>query len=110
MSGDRERLPNRRKSSTRAFQHAGMRFVVTAGYYADGRTAEVFISGERPGSGIEVLAHDAAVTLSIALQYGADLQVVRNALEKDSDGAPATILGAALSALSVVDIDEVPAS
>jgi hypothetical protein len=102
----RERLPNRRRSSTRTFEHSGMKFVVTAGYFPDGRLGEIFISGERPGSGVEVLAHDAAVTLSIALQFGADLQTIRNALEKDGDGGPASVLGAALSTLAVAEIAE----
>jgi len=41
----------------------------------------------------------AAVTVSIALQFGADLETIRGALTKDHDGRPATLLGAALDAL-----------
>jgi hypothetical protein len=108
MNG-RERLPNRRRCSTRGFTHGGMKFLVTAGFYSDGRLGEIFISGERPGSAIEALGHDAAVAASIALQFGADPQTIRHVLLKDSDNAPTTLLGSALAALAVVDLDEAPA-
>lgn len=51
------------------------------------------------GSAIEAVARDAAIVVSIALQCGADLEVIRDALTKDHDGTPATLLGAALDAL-----------
>jgi hypothetical protein len=38
--------------------------------------------------------------LSIALQFGADLETIRQALTKDHDGGPATLLGAALDKLT----------
>jgi hypothetical protein len=40
------------------------------------------------------------VTVSIALQFGADLETIKQALTKDHDGGPATLLGAALDALA----------
>jgi hypothetical protein len=72
----RERLPNRRRCATGNFRHGGTRFTVCAGFYADGRLGEIFLSSDKPGSAVESLAHDAAVTLSIALQFGADLQTM----------------------------------
>jgi hypothetical protein len=51
------------------------------------------------GSPIEAIARDAAVTVSIALQFGAGLETIRQALTKDHDGGPATLLGAALDKL-----------
>jgi hypothetical protein len=53
-----------------------------------------------PGSPIEAIARDAAVTVSIALQFGADLETIRAALTRDHDGGPATALGAALDAIA----------
>jgi hypothetical protein len=58
----RERLPNRRRCETVDLYHAGHRFTLTAGYYRDGRTAEIFLSSNKPGSPIEAIARDAAVT------------------------------------------------
>jgi hypothetical protein len=65
-----------------------------------GRIAEIFLSSHKPGSPIEAIARDAAVTVSIALQFGADLETIRQALTKDHDGDPATLLGAALDKLT----------
>jgi hypothetical protein len=95
----RERLPNRRRCESFEFEHAGLAFTMTAGFCLDGRVAEIFLSSNKPGSLIEAIARDAAVTVSIALQFGADLETIRGALTKDHDGRPATLLGAALDAL-----------
>ncbi len=68
--------------------------------YPDGRIAEIFLSSHKPGSPIEAIARDAAVTVSIALQFGADLKTVRQSLTRDHDGGPATLLGTALDILA----------
>jgi hypothetical protein len=39
--------------------------------------------------------------LSIAIQYRADLEVIRAALTKDEGGGPATLIGSALDALAL---------
>jgi hypothetical protein len=62
MTG-RERLPNRRRCETRDLDYAGHRFTLTTGYSRDGRIAEIFISSSKPGSPIEAIARDAAVTV-----------------------------------------------
>jgi hypothetical protein len=103
MNGERERLPDRRRASTRSFVHQGMRFTVCGGYYPDGRLAEIFVSSDKPGSDLESLGRDAAVVASLALQFGCSFD---HGLTKDADGGPATILAAALSALAIIDIAE----
>jgi hypothetical protein len=96
----RERLPNRRRSEIRDFSYAGNLFTVGVSHFKDGRPAEIFISSKRPGSAIETIGRDAAIVTSLALQFGADLETIRGALTRDHDGGPATLLGAALDALS----------
>ena len=96
----RERLPNRRRCELFEFRLAGHPFTASAGFYADGRIAEIFLSSHKPGSPIEAIARDAAVTVSIALQFGVDLETIRSALTRDHDGGPATAIGAALDALA----------
>jgi hypothetical protein len=96
----RLRLPNRRACESFEFRHTGLDFTLCAGPYQDGRVAEIFLSSHRPGSPIEAIARDAAVTVSIALQFGVPLETIRAALTKDHDGQPATLLGAALDALA----------
>jgi hypothetical protein len=96
----RQRLCNRRACESFEFRHAGLDFTLAAGFYPDGRIAEIFLSSHKPGSPIEAIARDAAVTVSIALQFGADRETIRQALTKDHDGGPATLLGAALEAIA----------
>jgi hypothetical protein len=96
----RERLPNRRQCESFEFTHAGLDFTLCHGLYPDGRVAEIFLSSHKPGSPIEAIARDAAVTVSIALQFGANLETIRAALTRDHDGGPATLLGAAFDALA----------
>jgi hypothetical protein len=96
----RERLPNRRQCESFEFRHAGLDFTLAAGFYPDGRIAEIFLSSHKPGSPIEAIARDSAIMASLALQFGAPLKTIRLALTKDHDGGPATLLGAALVALA----------
>src|SRR5580692_3851856 len=96
----REMLPNRRSCDSIEFRHAGLDFTLCAGSYSDDRIAEIFLSSHKPGSPIEAIARDAAVTVSIALQFGVPIETIRGALTKDHDGGPATLLGAALDALA----------
>jgi len=97
----RERLPNRRRCESLEFSHAGLAFTLCAGFYRDGRIAEIFLSSHKPGSAVEAVARDAAIVASLALQHGADLETIGRALTKDHGGGPATLLGAALDALAV---------
>ena len=46
----RTRLPDRRAAETVALEHGGTRFMVTIGFYPDGRPGEVFTHGARSGS------------------------------------------------------------
>ena len=76
----REPLPNRRPCRTFGFQHDGHRFTSTVGLFADGRPAEVFMSAGKPGAALETACRDAAVAVSIALQHGAPVEVLRHAV------------------------------
>jgi len=99
----RQTLPNRRRCETLEIEHAGQRFLLTFSHYRDGRPAEIFLSSRHVGSPIEAIARDAAIVVSIALQFGADLRTIRDALTRDHDGGPATLLGAALAAIMEMD-------
>jgi hypothetical protein len=96
----RQTLPNRRRCETLDFEHGGHRFSLTFSSYNDGRPAEIFLSSQHVGSPLEAIARDAAVTVSIALQHGAPLATISGALTKDHDGGPATLLGAAIDAIT----------
>jgi hypothetical protein len=96
---NRERLSNRRQCENFDFEHAKHRFWLTTSRYSDGRPAEIFLSSRLVGSPIEAIARDAAIVVSIALQFGADLETIRSALTKDHDGSAATVLGKSLDLL-----------
>jgi hypothetical protein len=95
----RHRLPGRRRGETFEFHHAGHDYTLTVGFYRAGRIGEVFLNAHKSGGDLEAVARDAAIVVSIALQHGADLDTLRRALTRDGNGAPATLIGAALDAI-----------
>jgi ribonucleoside-diphosphate reductase alpha chain len=99
MIDKRERLPNRRASETFVVETAGLGYTATVSYFDDGRIAELFLSNHKSGSSADTNARDAAVTFSIAIQCGADADVIRKALCRDSQGHALGPLGAALDLL-----------
>jgi hypothetical protein len=97
----RERLPNRRGSTTFAFNCGPHRYVATVAYFpGTDRLAEIFLGNSRAGSDIDAAAKDSAVVASIALQFGVSVDIIRKALLRNSDGTAASPLGAALDAIA----------
>jgi hypothetical protein len=98
----RRTLPQRRSCQTFDLAYGGLnrRHTITLGYYDDGRLGEVFINGGKSGEMVEAIARDGAVILSLALQYGAELDNIRSAVTRDERGAPTSIIGAVLDKLS----------
>jgi hypothetical protein len=92
----RDRLPNRRPAETVAFERDRSRYEMTVGYYPDGRVGEIFLNADRSDSLLDVLAHDAAIIASLALQYGCPLEAITHALKRDARGMAASPIGAAL--------------
>jgi ribonucleoside-diphosphate reductase alpha chain len=78
----------------------GLHYIVSVGRFSDGRLAELFITNGKAGSDSDANARDAAITASIALQYGVPLDVLRHALLRDSHGRPSSPLGAALDLIA----------
>jgi hypothetical protein len=95
-------LPQRRRAETIEMQHGGQNntFQVTIGYYADGSIGEVFVSGAKAGSNVDALCRDAAIMLSLALQHGTPLDLMKHAITREGDGAPSTIIGAVVDKLT----------
>jgi hypothetical protein len=73
----RQRLPDRRASETFSLECAGLAYTATVSRFADGRLGEIFLSNHKAGSHADTAARDAAIACSIALQFGADLEVRR---------------------------------
>jgi len=96
----RERLPNRRASLVFEIELHGLRFTASVSRFADGRPAEIFLQNHKPGSQADSNARDAAVAASLAMQHGCPLDVLQRAVLRDSQGRPATPLGAAIDCLA----------
>ena len=93
-------LPQRRLAETITVIHWNQPFFVTAGFYDDGTLGEVFIDSHKTGGDVEAVARDAGVTISLALQHGAGIEAIQRAVTRDSSGAPSSILGVVIDALT----------
>jgi len=96
----RQRLPNRRASESFSFELEGLRFSATFSRFADGRIGELFLNNHKSGNQLDTNARDAAILLSFALQYGADIDGIRKALCRCSRGRALGPVGAALDILA----------
>jgi hypothetical protein len=92
----RERLPNRRPAETIAFERDGSQYQMTVGYFPDDRPGEIFLNADRGESLLDVMASDAAILASLALQHGVSLDTIRHALKRDARGEAASPIGLAL--------------
>jgi hypothetical protein len=82
----RERLPNRRSCETFEIR-AALHLHCTASRYSDGRLGEVFITNHKAGSSAAIMASDAAIAASLALQHGCPLGAALDRLA-DEEAAP----------------------
>lgn len=95
----REMLPNRRGhelcefSFSREAHGFGIHYTFGIGRFADGRIGEVFLDCHKLASPAMDDARDAAVLLSVALQFGMPLAVAQHAFAEFEDGRPCTLLG-----------------
>ena len=97
----RERLPSRRFAETWNLEVGGQNYACTIGRFADGRIGEIFLSSSlKAGSAVDCAARDSAIAASLALQHGADIEVIRRALCRDIRGNASGPLGVALDMLS----------
>lgn len=99
----RERLPNRRVSENFAFELNGLRFTATISRFPDGRISELFLNNHKFGNQSDTNARDGAILLSFALQHGADIEAIRKALCRDSQGRPLGPVGAVLDIIAATE-------
>jgi hypothetical protein len=98
----RERLPGRRYGENFSFEVAGLHYTATINRFADGRISELFLNNHKCNSAADTNARDAAITFSIAVQHGADPEVIRRALCRDARGNASGPLGTALDIIAGV--------
>jgi hypothetical protein len=107
MTG-RRRLPNRRYSETFLIECAGLPYVCTWSPLDDGSIGEIFIDNHKSGTAADTAARDSAIVFSIAVQFGADPEIVRKALCRDPRGTASGPLGVALDTLAATTSDIQP--
>jgi hypothetical protein len=98
----RKRLPNRRAAIAFELEHAGHRYRMHVGYYQGGPIGEVFLNATKQNSSLDAFAADAAILLSLLLQHGASPAEIGHALRRSPDGAPASLIGAAVDRLDAI--------
>ena len=96
----RETLPNRRGHEIVTLEHDGFHYHCGAGYFEDGRLAEVFITSPKVGSATAINASDAAIAASLLFQHGCPVETLRRALSQNGDGSATGPLGALLDKLA----------
>lgn len=93
-------LDSRRSSYNFTLDWQGERYHVTIGHYANGTPGEVFVNrvysktSAKVGQLLDGICRDAAILISLALQYGTSIETMLHAITRDEDGTPSTIVGA----------------
>ncbi len=96
----RELLPNRRAAEAMDFTFRGAPYRVCAGFFPDGRLAEIFVDRcDKSGNDSGDDAKDASVAVSLALQHGTPVDTIRHAVSRTREGEPLGLIGAALDLL-----------
>jgi hypothetical protein len=101
----RRALANRRPAETFEFTVADLRYMCTVGRFPDGSIAELFLNNHKSNSAADTNARDSAIVFSIAVQCGADPEVIRRALSRNSQGGASGPLGTALDLLAPTEAD-----
>src|ERR1700674_5249902 len=105
MSGIRARLPNRRAREGLSIRHRGIDYEVCIGRYVDhrgagsGRLGELFFNCTKAGTDADADARDMGLMFSLAIQYGAPVETIFDALTRDQCGRPAGLIGRVLEAM-----------
>lgn len=96
---ERRRLSNRRSSVTFMLESGGLRFTATVSQFGDGSLGEIFLQNHKADSTAGIMASDAAIAASLALQFGCPLETLRQALCRDGRGNATGPLGVALDTI-----------
>lgn len=91
---DRIRLPARRYAEAFDFNHEGHGFHVAIGLMDDtGAPGEVFVNAHKVDSGLDALAGDIAILISLLLQHGATAAEIGHALRRNPNRSRASLAG-----------------
>jgi hypothetical protein len=94
----RERLPDRRFHVSIAFEHEGKKYYGGAGYFRDGRLAELWLRADKADSHLDAIGCDGAILASMLLQHGVAPEAIDASLGKGRGGGA---LGRLLALLAI---------
>lgn len=75
-------------------------YTISFGHYADGQVGEVFIDSLKRSSSEDTDGRDVAILISLAIQHGVPVDVMRQAVSREVSGDPAGIAGVALDLIA----------
>jgi len=98
---ERLEMPGRRTGDNFDFLHKGHRYLASVRYQTETTVvpSEVFLNSSKIDSDHDLVARDAAVVISVALQYGVPLTDLAHALGRDPDGTASSPIGKLLDIL-----------
>lgn len=94
----RVRLPDRRAALNFEVGHGHGSYMVALGFHDDGRLGEIFITSTKAASDAQIIANEASVAVSFALQHGASVEAMAAAMPRNEDGSPQGLIGSVLDA------------
>ena len=100
----RTRLPDRRAAETVMLEHSGTRFMVTIGFYPDGRPARCSPMAPKSGSDLDALLADACVVVSCLIQHGVEPRDLAASMGRLGNAEPASIIGAVVDLVAAASI------
>ena len=80
MTTERQLLPGRRANYSIPLEFEGHRYRATAGRFANGDLAEIFLDVGKAGTPLRSNAETAAILVSLALQHGVDPETIRHSV------------------------------
>jgi hypothetical protein len=90
---------DRRGCLTFALESGGLNFTATVSRFDDGTLGEIFLQNHKATSMAGIMASDAAIAASLALQFGCPVETLRKALSRDARGNASGPLGQVLDLL-----------
>ena len=96
----RRRLENRRPHISFRFSHDDTWYTCGLGYFlndkGEAEIGEIFLNADKVDSDLDVNAGDAAIAVSLALQYSAPIKALLHTMKREPNGNMSSAIGRAL--------------
>lgn len=112
---DRLRLPDRRPCTSHSLEWRGQTWIMGLGWSADGSVREIFLSGAKTGTDLEIGTDDDCLLVSKLLQHGEPISALaeslvlnrtRRAVSCDTGQSFPSLISTAISAAAVIERED----